>query len=95
METLDVYGVNEQTGQETVLLHGVYCYVGRNDNPSFIGSEPLDALARKIWESVGPSGPNKEYLYNLVRAVRKLAPESHDSHLYALETRVRVLDASS
>uniref|UniRef100_A0A0W0EZN8 glutathione-specific gamma-glutamylcyclotransferase n=1 Tax=Moniliophthora roreri TaxID=221103 RepID=A0A0W0EZN8_MONRR len=24
METLDVYGVNEQTGQETVLLHGVY-----------------------------------------------------------------------
>ncbi|KAJ3980267.1 ChaC-like protein [Lentinula detonsa] len=91
LETVDVWGV-ESNGQETIVLHGVCCYVGRNDNPSFIGSEPLDALAHKIWESVGPSGPNKEYLYNLVEAVRKLAPESHDSHLYALEKRLRELD---
>ena len=28
---------------------------------------------------------SKEYLYHLVEAVRKLAPESRDSHLYALE----------
>ncbi|TFY80548.1 hypothetical protein EWM64_g3467 [Hericium alpestre] len=33
-----------------------------------------------------------DYLYNLVAAVRKLAPESHDSHLYALEARIRELD---
>ncbi|KAF5340542.1 hypothetical protein D9757_014847 [Collybiopsis confluens] len=91
LETVDVWGV-DANGVEKTLLHGVYCYVGRNDNPSFIGSEPLDALAYKIWESVGPSGPNKEYLYNLVEAVRRLAPESHDSHLYALETRIRALD---
>ncbi|KAI3614387.1 cation transport regulator-like protein [Moniliophthora roreri] len=58
METLDVYGVNEQTGQETVLLHGVY-----------------------------------EYLYNLVRAVRKLAPESHDSHLQESESWMQVAEA--
>ncbi|KAJ3727248.1 ChaC-like protein [Lentinula guzmanii] len=92
LETVDVWGV-ESNGQETIVLHGVHCYVGRKDNPSFIGSEPLDALAHKIWESVGPSGPNKEYLYNLVEAVRKLAPESHDSHLYALETEsIRLLE---
>ena len=24
-----------------------------------VGSEPIDALARRIWVSVGPSGPNK------------------------------------
>ncbi|KAJ4485219.1 ChaC-like protein [Lentinula aciculospora] len=84
LETVDVWGLNAK-GEESITLHGVRCYVGRNDNPSFIGSEPLDALAQKIWESGGPSGPNKEYLYNLVEAVRKLAPESHDSHLYALE----------
>jgi hypothetical protein len=29
----------------------------------------------------------KDYLYDLVSAVRTLAPESHDSHLYALEVR--------
>ncbi|KAK1229918.1 hypothetical protein PQX77_007017 [Marasmius sp. AFHP31] len=57
-----------------------------------VGSEHLDTLSHTIWKSVGPSGPNKEYLYNLVKAVRQLAPESHDSHLYALETRVRALD---
>ncbi|KAJ3804901.1 ChaC-like protein [Lentinula lateritia] len=88
LETVDVWGINSN-GQETIVLHGVFgCFVGRNDNPSFIGFEPLDTLAQNIWESVGPSGPNKEYLYKLVEAVRKLAPESHDSHLYALEVRV-------
>lgn len=29
----------------------------------------------------------EDYLYNLVEAVRTLAPESYDSHLYALEVR--------
>jgi len=92
LEVLDVYGV--ENGVERVIIHSAFCYVGRNDNPSFIGSEPLDALADRIWRSIGPSGPNKEYLYHLAESVHKLAPESHDSHLYALETRCRELDAA-
>lgn len=52
-----------------------------------VGSEQIDKLAEKIWYSVGPSGRNKDYLYDLSAAVRQLAPESHDSHLYALEVR--------
>ncbi|KAH8101460.1 ChaC-like protein [Cristinia sonorae] len=91
LEELDVYGVVE--GKEVVLRHNAYCYVGRNDNPSFIGSEPIDSLAEHIWRSVGPSGRNKDYLYELSIAVKKLAPESHDSHLAALESRCRALDA--
>lgn len=55
-----------------------------------VGSEPLDDLARIIWSSVGPSGPNKDYMLNLASAVRELAPESHDSHLAALEVRLLV-----
>jgi len=78
-----------------VIIRGAFCYVGRNDNPFFIGSEPLDSLSELIWRALGPSGRNKDYLYKLVGAVRKLAPESHDSHLYALETRVRALDEAS
>lgn len=29
----------------------------------------------------------QEYLYKLTESVRRLAPESHDSHLFALEVR--------
>ncbi|KAH0838806.1 hypothetical protein J3R83DRAFT_7207 [Lanmaoa asiatica] len=65
------------------------CYVGRPDNPSFIGSEPLDALAAHIWISVGPSGRNKDYLYQLAESIRALAPASYDSHLFALEVGLR------
>ncbi|KAF7349040.1 Gamma-glutamylcyclotransferase [Mycena venus] len=72
-----------------------HCYVGRRDNPSFIGSEPLPDLAHRIWISVGPSGPNKEYLYNLANAVRELSPESYDKHLFALEELVKALDGKS
>ncbi|KAH9843932.1 ChaC-like protein [Rhodofomes roseus] len=89
LEQLDIWGIAD--GREQVVFHN--CYVGHNTNPSFIGSEPIEQLSRKIWESVGPSGPNKEYLYHLAEAVRQLAPESHDSHLFALETRCRELDA--
>ncbi|KAL4261593.1 Gamma-glutamylcyclotransferase [Pleurotus pulmonarius] len=93
METLDVYSI--ENGQEKVAIHNAFCYVGRNDNPSFIGSEPLDELSTTIWKSVGPSGPNKEYLYRLADAVRGLSPDSYDSHLYALEKRVKELDENN
>ncbi|KDR70048.1 hypothetical protein GALMADRAFT_255421 [Galerina marginata CBS 339.88] len=92
METLDVYSVDDD-GREKVIIHNEFCYVGRNDNPSFIGSEPLDALGHRIWKSVGPSGRNKDYLYKLAESVRQLSPNSHDSHLYALESIVHGLDS--
>ncbi|KAF9475343.1 ChaC-like protein [Pholiota conissans] len=91
MEILDIHGIDDN-GVHTVIIRDAYCYVGRNDNPSFIGSEPLEVLGRTIWKSVGPSGPNKEYLYQLVESVRRLSPNSYDSHLYALEGIVRGLD---
>ncbi|KAJ8594390.1 ChaC-like protein [Rhizopogon salebrosus TDB-379] len=90
METLDIYTV--ENGEEKIAIHDAYCYVGRPDNPSFIGSEALEDLAQRIWASVGPSGANKEYLYCLANAVRELAPTSYDSHLFALEERLLKLD---
>jgi len=90
LETVDVCGFHD--GQETVVVPAAFTYVGRPDNPSFIGSEQIDALARRIWQSVGPSGRNKDYLFELSNTVRKLAPESRDSHLSILEMKVKELD---
>lgn len=82
---VDVYGMVD--GAEKVVLEQATVYVGKADNPSFVGSEPLDILAKRIYDSVGPSGPNKDYLRALSQAVKELAPGSHDSHLHALEVR--------
>lgn len=90
LETLDIYTI--ENGTEKVIIHNAFCYVGRPDNPSFLGSEPIDALAERISQSVGPSGRNKDYLYRLAESVRELAPASYDSHLYALETKLKELD---
>ncbi|THH10573.1 hypothetical protein EW145_g1226 [Phellinidium pouzarii] len=90
VESTDVYGV--VNGEEEALIQGATVYVGRPDNPSFIGSQPIEDLAQRIFRSVGPSGKNSVYLYELANAVRKLAPESFDSHLFALEKRVKELE---
>jgi len=94
LERVDVYGLVDGV-HETVVIPGAECYVGRNDNPSFVGSEPLGALTDTIWHAVGPSGPNKDYVYNLAAAIRALAPEAYDSHLFALEAGLRELDRVS
>jgi len=89
-ENIDIWDV--VNGVETVVIPQATAYVGRMDNPAFVGSAPLDPLAEHIWKCEGPSGKNKDYLYNLAKAVKELAPESFDSHLTALEERVRALD---
>ena len=32
----------------------------------------------------------EDYAYDLAKAVQNLTPESHDSHLYALEARISI-----
>ncbi|KAG2342658.1 ChaC-like protein [Suillus weaverae] len=85
METLHVYTI--ENGIERIAIQDAFCYVGRPDNPSFIGSEPLEDLAQRIWAS--------EYLYRLAESVRQLAPASYDSYLFALEERLRELDKTA
>ena len=36
-------------------------------------------------------GYRQDYAYNLAAAVRALAPEAYDSHLFALEVRLHFL----
>lgn len=47
-------------------------YVAGRDNPNFLGPAPLAEMAAHIHESVGPSGPNREYLLRLARTLDEL-----------------------
>ncbi|KAI8058401.1 ChaC-like protein [Syncephalis plumigaleata] len=66
-------------------------YIGTTSNSEFSGPESIDELASRIAMAVGPSGPNHEYLFNLCEALRSLAPQAHDPHLFELEERVQKL----
>lgn len=73
-------------------------YLATSDNPFYIGQEPIETIARHIVTSTGPSGTNREYLYQLATAVRQLVADedasdtSRDSHLFELENLVRALE---
>lgn len=66
-------------------------YIGTETNPFFLGPCNLDDMAEQISHSVGPSGPNAEYLFKLAEAMRHLMPHVRDSHLFDLEQRVKAL----
>ena len=47
-------------------------------------------MANTILNSVGPSGPNKEYLYNLAYALNEIGIV--DEHVQELEKAVKILE---
>jgi cation transport protein ChaC len=61
-------------------------------NPQFLGPQDPEALALKILQSKGPSGENREYLYNLEEALLGLSEESEDRHISDLAGRCRGLE---
>ena len=68
-------------------------YIGLPSNPQFLGPQDLDALARHILKSKGPSGDNREYLYMLETALEELSSESGDEHVRDLAARCKRLEA--
>jgi cation transport regulator ChaC len=64
-------------------------YIAPVGNHAFLGPAPLEAMARQVLASRGPSGANTEYLYALARALREL--DADDPHVFELETLVRSL----
>lgn len=64
-------------------------YLATPDNPMWAGPAPIDAIARQVLHSEGPSGHNVEYVLELAEALR--AMEADDPHVFALAAAVRRL----
>lgn len=74
-------------------------YIGTPTNDQFTGPQDVQALAAHIHRSVGPSGPNRDYLLSLDEALRGVISSSssgsggEDEHITDLSRRVRALIA--
>lgn len=67
-------------------------YVATKENVSYAGPASIEDIAKQVVSCTGPSGTNKEYVYNLAEAMRLVAPGVTDEHLFALEAAVKRLD---
>ncbi|XP_060524432.1 putative glutathione-specific gamma-glutamylcyclotransferase 2 [Cylas formicarius] len=63
-------------------------YLASDDNPHYAGPAELDEIAFQVVNSVGPSGPNIDYVCNLAKMMRSVVPDVHDDHLFTLESKV-------
>jgi cation transport regulator ChaC len=62
-------------------------YIAPLDNHAYLGPAPLEAMVEQILASAGPSGTNRNYVFELADALRSLG--AHDPHVYELEAAVR------
>eukprot|EP00095_Tigriopus_kingsejongensis_P004457 maker-scaffold168_size293125-snap-gene-0.28 protein:Tk04457 transcript:maker-scaffold168_size293125-snap-gene-0.28-mRNA-1 annotation:"cation transport regulator-like protein 2" len=70
----------------------VTLYIGEKTHRQYAGPDDLGVMAQTILTRVGPSGPNKDYLYNLAQAMRDIDPL--DQHIFELERAVKTLERS-
>ncbi|OAG08689.1 ChaC-domain-containing protein [Paraphaeosphaeria sporulosa] len=68
-------------------------YIGLPSNPQFLGPQDPDELAAHILKSRGPSGENREYLFQLEEALRGLGEGARDEHVRDLVERCRGIEA--
>ena len=71
-------------------------YTGTEDNPNYADPsirENNSVMSEIIYRSVGPSGPNRDYLFNLAEFVRSV--NLIDDHVFDLEERVKKLEETS
>jgi len=62
-------------------------YIATPDNAAWLGDASVDAIAGQIQRSTGPSGPNRDYLLQLDKALRELGAD--DTHVAAIAARLR------
>ena len=58
-------------------------YLATPDNAAYLGPASDSDIAAHIARSVGPSGPNSDYVLQLAQSLRNM--NEHDEHVFAIE----------
>lgn len=58
-------------------------YIATEENEAFLGEASEMAIAVHIARAAGPSGPNRDYLVDLAKALREMGKD--DAHVFAIE----------
>lgn len=62
-------------------------YIAEPDNAAYLGEADIVDIVKQIHRSAGPSGANRDYVFDLADALR-LANEN-DEHVFQIETMLR------
>lgn len=87
---------NDKDEKSSTFPRDILIYVATHENDSYAGHRnDLNDIANQIFEAHGPSGSNREYVYRLADAMRKLFPHQTDEHLFELEKLLLEKERSS
>jgi len=50
-------------------------YLATPDNPNYLGPASLEAIAKQVLSSSGPSGDNLEYVLRLAESLKQISPD--------------------
>jgi cation transport regulator ChaC len=64
-------------------------YIATPENENYLGPAPLEQIAEQIAGARGPSGANREYVFELARALRGMG--TRDEHVFAVESALAAL----
>ncbi|CAG8475929.1 4588_t:CDS:2 [Paraglomus occultum] len=89
IQLVEVY----QKGRTEPIITQAVCYVANPCHSNYCGSAPIEEIAYQIHRSRGRSGQNRDYALNLAKALREIAPDAHDQHLFDLEQHLLALES--
>lgn len=72
---------------DKVVIPEVEVFMSTNDSKYYLGGAPHEEIAMQIAVATGPSGPNCDYLFRLVEALREIGHE--DAEVIELANAVR------
>lgn len=64
-------------------------YIAGSENENYLGPAPVSEIAAQVAASTGPSGPNREYVFELARSLRQMG--AVDEHVFAVDSALRAL----